>query len=438
MNRCVVCAVICAQTSEQSAIGEVRNRRKWKVESEAEESIVLITCHFPLLTASLPVSMFNLTSTSPLGRRGQLQTPHGTIETPFFMPVGTAGTMKGIPHKDLQALGAQILLCNTYHLHLRPGEDIIADAGGLHEFIGWNKPILTDSGGFQVFSFGKKGRTKLTDDGVEFQSHLDGTKLFIGPKESMRIQHALGSDIIMVFDECPPSTAARADIEKAVDRTLKWAQKCKKVHEEFTSTPNPSSRGGGELPLSSGEGAGGRGKPLLFAIVQGGLERDLREKCAQELVAMNFDGYAIGGLAVGESEADMLSVVETICPLLPENKPRYLMGIGEIEQIRTCVAHGIDMFDSVLPQRIARHGTILMSDGSRIRIQNSKFRNAHEPIDADSPSQLSRSHYKSYLHHLLGAHERLGETFAQMQNLGVTFKAMQDLRADIEKQSVPR
>ena len=352
--------------------------------------------------------MFTLLATSTRGRRGRLTTPHGSIETPFFMPVGTAGTMKGIPHEDLQALGAQILLCNTYHLYLQPGEDVVASAGGLHEFIGWHKPILTDSGGYQVFSFGKKGRTKLADDGVEFQSHIDGATLFLGPAESMRIQHTLGSDIVMAFDECPPSLAKRADIEKAVDRTLRWAKQCKDIHSRQRAT-----------------------KSLLFGIVQGGLERDLREKCAQELVAIGFDGYAIGGLAVGESEADMLSVVESVCPLLPENKPRYLMGVGEIEQMRTCIAHGIDMFDSVLPQRIARHGTILLSNGSRIRVLNSEFRTAHEPIDANSPSPFSRSHYKSYLHHLLRANERLGETFAQMQNLGITFKAMQELRTNI-------
>lgn len=355
--------------------------------------------------------MFNLDKTTKIGRRGQLQTEHGIIETPFFMPVGTAGAMKGITHEDLLALDAQILLCNTYHLHLQPGEETVKTAGGLHEFINWKKPILTDSGGYQVFSFGKRGHTKITEKGVQFQSHLNGDTLFIGPEESMNIQHALGADIIMVFDECPPSTAARKDIESAVDRTLRWAMQCKKINEEYKKKTGKT--------------------PLLFGIVQGGLERDLREKCAQELQAIGFDGYAIGGLAVGESEADMISVVEMVCPLLPEDAPRYLMGVGEINQIKECVARGIDMFDCVLPMRIARHGTIILSNGEKLDIMKSDYKNAHEPIDPDSPSKLSHTNLRSYLHHLMRANERLGETIAQMQNLGVTLQVMQKLRSEI-------
>ncbi|MFA6259787.1 MAG: tRNA guanosine(34) transglycosylase Tgt [Candidatus Peribacteraceae bacterium] len=358
--------------------------------------------------------MFTLLHHTPLGRRGRLHTGHGTIETPFFMPVGTAGAMKGITHADLRVLGAQIMLCNTYHLHLQPGENLIEETGGLHAFIGWPGPILTDSGGYQVFSFGKRGHTKLTEKGVQFQSHINGDTLFIGPTEAMQIQHALGADIIMAFDECPPSTAKRSEITAAVDRTLRWARQCKEIHTQLCKQKQTS--------------------PLLFGIVQGGLERDLREKCAQELQAIGFDGYAIGGLAVGESEADMLGIVETVCPLLPADAPRYLMGVGERHQLQACVARGIDMFDCVLPMRIARHGIILLHDGNRIRISNTEFRTAHEPIDPDSPSLLSRTHARSYLHHLMRIRERLGETIAQMQNLGVTLETMQQLRTHMERE----
>lgn len=352
--------------------------------------------------------VFSLSTTSDIGRRGTLTLGHGTIETPFFMPVGTAGAMKGLTHNDLLELGAQILLCNTYHLLLHPGDEVIKDAGGLHEFIGWDKPILTDSGGFQVYSL--RGISKIEEHGVHFQSHKNGDRYFIGPEEAMRIQHNFDSDMIMVFDECPPSTAKRSDIQKAVDRTLRWAKKCKEIHDDIG------------------------GSSRLFAIVQGGLERDLREFCAQELIAMDFDGYAIGGLAVGESEADMYGVLDSVCPLLPEDKPRYLMGVGEINQLKTCVSKGIDMFDCVLPMRIARHGSILMSDGSQIRIQGAQYKDDHSIIDPHSPSALSRHHKKNFLHHLFKCNERLGETIACAQNLGITLQTMQSLRENMEKE----
>ena len=354
--------------------------------------------------------MFKLIKESDSGRRGKIQTEHGDIQMPFFMPVGTAGAMKGITHQDLFDLGAQILLCNTYHLHLQPGEKIVEDAGGLHSFISWKKPILTDSGGFQVYSL--RRTNDITDKGVKFHSHLNGDELFLGPDESMAIQHALGADIIMVFDECPPSIAERSVIEGAVDRSLRWAQRCKDLNEEHKKKTGKS--------------------PLLFGIVQGGLHRDLREKCAEELISIGFDGYAIGGLAVGESEKEMLSIVETVCPILPKNQPRYLMGVGEVDQLRACVQRGIDMFDCVLPMRIARHGTIILSDGSQLKLTNSKYKTDHTPIDPDSPSPLSRNHLKSYLSHLIRSKERLGETIAQMQNMAVTLKVMQDLRREIE------
>ena len=355
--------------------------------------------------------VFTLARTTESGRRGRLETAHGTIETPFFLPVGTAGAVRGLTQRDLHDLQAQVLLCNTYHLHLHPGEEVIAAAGGLHTFIDWQKPILTDSGGYQVFSL--RGLRKISDHGVEFRSHADGNKHFLGPQEAVQIQHQLGSDIIMCFDECPPSTASHREIEQAVDRTLRWARICKTTHEKLQTS--------------------GRNSSLLFGIIQGGLESDLRKKCAEELIAIGFDGYAIGGLAVGESEEEMLEVLREVVPLLPPDQPRYLMGVGVREQLKKCVTLGIDMFDCVLPMRIARHGTILLSDGSDLRITNTKFKDAHIPIDPDSPSDLSRMHMRSYLHHLFRVHERYAETIACKQNLGVTLAMMSDLRNDLDQ-----
>lgn len=327
------------------------------------------------------------------------------------MPVATAATMKGISLRDLTELHADMLLCNTYHLHLSPGESIVESAGGLHTFMSWDKPILTDSGGFQVFSL--KAIRTISDKGVEFRDHRNGDKRFIGPKEAMQIQHKLGADIIMCFDECPPSTANRAAQIKAVERTLLWAAECKKEHEKLSKKKkNP---------------------PLLFGIVQGGLERDLREKCARALIDINFDGYAIGGLAVGESEEEMYTVVDWVCPLLPENKPRYLMGVGERHQMTEAVRKGIDMFDCVSPMREARHGNIWLSDGSKLRIRRQEFASDHTPIDPSSPATAGREHFRSYLHHLLRIRERYGETVACLQNMGVTLQAIQKIRDAIEE-----
>jgi queuine tRNA-ribosyltransferase len=383
--------------------------------------------------------MFTLVKENAEGRRGRLMTAHGVLETPFFMPVGTAGAMKGLTHEDLLALGAEVLLCNTYHLHIRPGEDVVEEAGGLHAFINWEKPILTDSGGFQVFSL--EAMRKVTDDGVSFQSHLDGAPLFLGPTEATEIQHKLGADIIMCFDQCPPSKAPRAEIEEAVDRTLLWARQCMDIHqrllrERMPMLPTIPRNVRKKLPHStcsrpsesSASSESSVSSPLLFAIVQGGLHRDLRKKCAEELIAMGFDGYAIGGLAVGEEEGEMFGVLDDVCPLLPKDKPRYLMGVGRINQMVTAVSKGIDMFDSVLPMREARHGTLYLSDGSTIRILNNKFVHDHSPIDPESPSPLSRTYKKSYLNHLMRSGERLGETVACMQNMGMTLMEIRKLR----------
>lgn len=362
--------------------------------------------------------MFTLERTSPAGRRGIVRTMHGAIPTPIFMPVATGGAMRGVTLEELDTLGADILLCNTYHLHVRPGEEVVRDAGGLHRFIGWNKPILTDSGGFQVFSL--EAIREITDAGVKFQSHLDGSPLFIGPEESIRIQWALGSDIIMCFDECPPSTAPREQQIAAVERTLKWARVCKDVHKELKASSDSS-----ESSESSVR------HPLLFGIVQGGLEPDLRAHCARELINIGFDGYAVGGLAVGETEDQMMQILDVVCPLLPEDKPRYLMGVGKIPQLIEAVGKGIDMFDCVLPTREARHGNVYLSSGEKLRITGASYQRDFSPIDADSPAPTSREHSKAYLSHLLRTGERYGETLACMQNLAVTIQAMKTLRETI-------
>ncbi len=374
--------------------------------------------------------MFTLQSQSPLGRRGQIHTMHGVIETPAFFPVATGGAMRGMTLEDLLSLGADVLLCNTYHLHLQPGEEIVEAAGGLHKFIGWDKTILTDSGGFQVFSL-ETLRT-MKEHGVEFRSHIDGSARFLGSQEAMTIQHKLGADIIMCFDECPPSTAPRAKQIEAVDRTLRWARECKVWHEKLCEERKPKIPKSPRNPKSAFSSDSSVSRPLLFGIVQGGLERDLRIKCAEELIAVGFDGYAVGGLAVGETEAEMYDILDVVCPVLPVDKPRYLMGVGRISQHREAVKRGIDMFDCVLPMREARHGKLTLSDGSVIDIRNKEFRTDHTVIDADSPSPLSRTHVKSYLSHLFHAKERAAETIACMQNMGVTLKAMQDLRFELQ------
>jgi queuine tRNA-ribosyltransferase len=350
---------------------------------------------------------------------------HGTFETPAFFPVGTAGAMRGITLDDLRMLGSDILLCNTYHLHIQPGEDVIAEAGGLHKFIGWDGPILTDSGGFQVFSL--EGNRKIVDHGVHFKSHIDGSPLFLGPEEAMRIQHTLGSDIIMCFDECPPSTAPRTKQVEAVDRTLRWARECKKWHDVFKEQKLQKEQ------MEQRTSATSITFPLLFGIVQGGLERDLREKCAQELIAIGFDGYAIGGLAVGETESEMYDVLDYVCPILPVEKPRYLMGVGRISQHREAVKRGIDFFDCVMPMREARHGKVYLSNGTHINIKNSQYTHDHSIIDPYSTSPLSQKHLKSYLSHLFRLSERSAQTIACMQNLAVTLEAMKQLRAEIDQ-----
>lgn len=386
--------------------------------------------------------MFTLEQSSASGRRGFIQTGHGTIPTPVFMPVATAGAMKGITLDDLTTLGADMLLSNTYHLHLSPGEKLIESAGGLHDFISWKKPILTDSGGFQVFSL--KSIRNITEKGVEFRSHRNGNTHFIGPKEAMNIQHALGADIIMCFDECPPSTAPRAEQISAVDRTLRWAKVCKEEHERLKGERETKKRGMvcevGQVSTNDFNNNGPSSlphvpnlPPLLFGIVQGGLEPDLRKKCAEELIAIGFDGYAVGGLAVGEAEADMYSVLDLVCPILPQEKPRYLMGVGERHQIIEAIKKGIDMFDCVSPMREARHGNVWLSEGTKLRIRRAEYATDFSPIDPLSPALSSQKHSRAYLHHLLRLGERYGETLACLQNMAMVLQTIQKVREIIDK-----
>lgn len=351
--------------------------------------------------------MFELlqTDTATLARRGRLTTAHGVVETPTFMPVGTQGTVKTVHPAELEALGADIILGNTYHLFLRPGPEVIRRLGGLHAFSNWHRPILTDSGGFQVYSLAKLRR--ITDEGVHFQSHLDGASLFIGPEESMEIQAALGSDIAMLFDECPPWPCERSEAERSLDRTLLWARRCR----EWIGRSAPPGQ-------------------LHFGIVQGSVHADLREKCARALVDLDLPGYAVGGVSVGEPEDEMLRAVENSVPHLPAAKPRYAMGLGTPPQLLEMVARGVDLFDCVMPTRLARHGTALTADGP-VNLKNARFREDPSPIDGRT-APLCQGFSRAYLHHLLKAGEMLGLRLISLHNLFFYLDLMARARAAIE------
>src|SRR5476651_1400583 len=333
------------------------------------------------------------TDTATAARRGRLRTLHGVIETPVFMPVGTQGTVKSITPTHLREIGAQIILGNTYHLNLRPGSELIRDLGGLHKFMGWDGPILTDSGGFQVFSLAKL--RDIRDDGVAFQSHLDGAKLFLGPSEVMGIQSNLGSDIAMVIDECPPWPVERDACALACERSLRWAKRCKEIATESGF-------------LSSGR--------LVFAIAQGSTFDDMRRKAAEELTALDFSGYAVGGVSVGEPEPEMLKQVAATTPYLPEGKPRYTMGLGTPPQILRMIALGVDMFDCVLPSRVARNGLAFTPTGP-INLRNEKFKSDAAPIVEGLDNYTCRNFSRAYLRHLFMAGEMLGGTLVTIHNL---------------------
>ena len=332
---------------------------------------------------------FNVLKTDGRARAGKLVTPHGVIETPIFMPVGTRATVKAVMQRDLiDDIGAQIILGNTYHLYLRPGHELIAKAGGLHSFMGWHKPILTDSGGFQVMSLA--GLRKITSDGVRFQSHVDGSYHFFSPEKAIEIQNAIGADIIMSFDECPPYPATKKYVAESLKTTLDWAKRGKVAHK--------------------------RDDQALFGIVQGGIYEDLRQESAEALMQMDFPGYSIGGLAVGEEKKDMFRITSFLDRILPENKPRYLMGVGTPEDLLENIARGMDMFDCVMPTRNARKGSVFTGNGKLI-VKAARYKEDFEPIDRECNCYTCRNFSRAYLRHLFSVDELLGMTLASIHSL---------------------
>ena len=340
-------------------------------------------------------------------RAGVIETPHGKIETPVFMPVGTQATVKAMTKEELEEINSQIILGNTYHLYLNPGDDLVDDFGGLHKFMRWDRPILTDSGGFQVFSLGSLRRIK--EEGVHFRSHLDGSKHFLSPEKSISIQNNLGSDIMMVLDECPPGMSSREYLIPSIERTTRWAKRC------IDANKNKDRQG-------------------LFAIVQGGIYEDLRDKSFEELSRYDedFAGYALGGLAVGEPREDMYRILEYITPKLPENKQRYLMGVGEPLDMLEAVESGIDMMDCVQPTRIGRHGTVFTKYG-RLVIKNKVYELDDRPLDEGCDCYACRNYTRGYIRHLFKAKEILGQRLATYHNLHFLIKLMNDSREAIKE-----
>lgn len=363
--------------------------------------------------------MFELKTTSGRARRGILNTPHGEIQTPFFMTIGTAGAVKGLLPSEVRELGGQVILSNTYHLHLRPGEDIVKDAGGLHKFMNWDGPILTDSGGYQVFSLAKI--RKLTEEGVEFQSHLDGSKIFLTPEKVIEIQHKLGSDIMMCLDECPGANEDREYVQKSLELTTRWAKRCKEYHSKTLNSKSETLPIGRQAQNS-----------LLFGIVQGGMHPDLRKESAKQLTEIGFDGYAIGGLSVGEANEVMYKMLDETVPELPEDKPRYLMGVGKPQDILEAVERGIDMFDCVLPTRNARHGHLFTSQGI-VRIKNEAFKEDFNPLDPECNCYTCKNYTKAYLRHLYIAGEPLSLRLNTLHNVAFYLNLMKNIRKAIDE-----
>lgn len=353
-------------------------------------------------------------------RIGSFTTPHGVIETPVFMPVGTKATVKSMTPEDLKETGTQIILGNTYHLYLRPGHKVVEKMGGLHKFMNWDGPILTDSGGYQVFSLGagKTGKSlvKIHDDGVEFRSVLDGSKHLFTPKKVMQIQRALGADIIMAFDECPAAGAPRDYVEKSLERTHRWALECKKEQQRLQK----AARG---AALKSN-------KQALFPIIQGGMYKDLRIASAKFMTQLDLPGIAIGGLAVGEPRKTTWKMIDAILPYLPKNKPRYMMGIGTPEDITEAVNRGIDMFDCVLPTRLGRHGTAFTKDGN-LHIKNEKNRLSKAPLDSECDCYTCKNYTRAYLRHLLMENELLGLHLLSLHNIRFLHRHVEELKAKI-------
>jgi queuine tRNA-ribosyltransferase len=336
-------------------------------------------------------------------RAGIFTTPHGIVETPRFMPVGTVGTVKGITPQQLQDTHAQMILANTYHLHLQPGEDIIAAAGGLHSFMGWNAPILTDSGGFQLFSLSKL--RKISEEGVIFRSPRDGRMINLTPERSIQIQNALGADVIMAFDECPPADATYEEVKKAIDRTYRWLERCFQAHQR------PQEQ-------------------ALFPIVQGGSFLDLRRSSVEGLLTFESHGYAIGGVSVGETPELIDRTVRFTTPLLPIDKPRYLMGVGTYREMTRAVAAGIDLFDCVIPTRLGRHGAALVL-GERWNLKNARFREDFTPLDPTCTCYTCKNFSRAYLNHLIKAKEMLGYILLSIHNIHELIRFTQEMRRSI-------
>ena len=354
----------------------------------------------------LPIT-YKIENKDGKARAGVITTPHGEIETPVFMPVGTQATVKTMSKEELIDIGSEIILGNTYHLYLRPNDELIARLGGLHKFMNWDRPILTDSGGFQVFSLGSL--RKIKEEGVYFSSHIDGSKHFISPEKSIQIQNNLGSDIAMLFDECPPGLSSRDYIIPSIERTTRWAKRCVEAHQK------KASQG-------------------LFAIVQGGIYEDLRQKSLDELSEMDesFSGYAIGGLAVGEPREDMYRILDYIVEKCPEEKPRYLMGVGEPVDMLNAVESGIDMMDCVQPTRLARHGTVFTKDG-RLVIKSERYKEDTKPLDEECDCYVCKNYSRAYIRHLIKVQEVLGLRLTSYHNLYFLIKLMKDARKAIKE-----
>ena len=358
--------------------------------------------------------MYKLLTKDGMAKRGEFETVHGPIQTPVFMNVGTVGAIKGaVSTDDLRTIGTQVELSNTYHLHVRTGDKLIKQFGGLHKFMGWDKPILTDSGGFQVFSL--SGLRKIKEEGVYFQSHIDGHHIFMGPEESMQIQSNLGSTIAMAFDECPSSRADRTYIQNSVDRTTRWLERCKKKMQELNSLPdtvNPHQ--------------------MLFGINQGGIFADIRIEHAKRISELDLDGYAVGGLAVGETHDEMYYILDEVVPYLPENKPTYLMGVGTPANIIEAVDRGIDFFDCVYPSRNGRHGHVYTHHG-KLNLFNKKFELDPRPIEEGCQCPACRTYSRAYIRHLLKAKEMLGMRLCVLHNLYFYNHLMEEIRGAIDE-----
>lgn len=341
-------------------------------------------------------------------RRGVIHTPHGDIQTPVFMPVGTQATVKSMTPEELKEANAQIILSNTYHLFLRPGHELVKEAGGLHKFMNWDRPILTDSGGFQVFSLGQL--REITEEGVEFQSHLDGSKKFLSPEKAMEVENALGADIMMAFDECCKYPSTYEYTKQSMERTTRWAERCKQAHKR------PDDQG-------------------LFGIIQGGFFKDLRKQSTEDLIKLDFPGYAIGGISVGEPKEEFLDILRYTTPLMPENKPRYLMGVGTPDYLIEAAIAGIDMCDCVLPTRIARHGTALTSQG-KVVVRNGTYEHDFSKLDPECDCYTCQNYTRAYIRHLIKTNEILGIRLLSIHNIKFLTGLMDKVRIEIENDNL--